>query len=521
MPVPTYTIEIMQTPTTWVDVTADWASAEPLVVERGIEPGGRVAGVGRLTFALHNPAGRYTPGHPDALPGFDAGARVRLRASDGVQTYPLFGGRVETIRAGQVAGSAGDVVRVTCVDDMAALHRVPVGAFPLLLDVTPGELVARLIAASIVPVGRADRWRLGHPETGRLGVLTALSDLRTGVDFDEGQSVFPWAGDTWPAARSTAAALADVCASEGGSFAILADGTPAFRDRHSRARRITPDAELAAGLAGLSVERSGERLANRVEVSTQPREVGSPGEVLWWAGHSIRIAPGEVRRLVCRYHDPDEAVRAIGALSVETPRPGADFTATDMADGSGVSLTGTVHAALDAGATAAELALWSDWTAGPVYVHNLRLRGVPLRRFTPVTVAVFDAESVVERGLHPLRVVMPLQDEPRVSEDMARALLANRAAPAPWLAVTVEATASPALLAHALSREVGDRLHVTAPELGIENVACFIDHIRHEVRRGGASHCVTWRTSPADLHAAWVLGAQPEAALGVASRLAY
>src|SRR5690606_14583762 len=238
----------MQTPTTWADITADWATAEPLVVERGIEPGGRVAGVGRLTFALHNPAGRYTPGHPDALPGFDAGARVRLLAGDGAQTYPLFGGRAETLRAGQAAGSAGDVVRVTCVDDMAALHRVPVGAFPLLLDVTPGELVARLIAASIVPVGRADRWRLGHPETGRLGVLTALSDLRTGVDLDEGQSVFPWAGDTWPAARSTAAALADVCASEGGWFAILADGTPAFRDRHSRARRITPDAELAAGL---------------------------------------------------------------------------------------------------------------------------------------------------------------------------------------------------------------------------------------------------------------------------------
>ena len=79
-----------------------------------------------------------------ALPGFDAGVRVRLRASDGTATHALFTGRVESITPYRAVGARGrspQHVRLRCVDDMAALWRVPVGAFPLLLDVAPGAQV--------------------------------------------------------------------------------------------------------------------------------------------------------------------------------------------------------------------------------------------------------------------------------------------------------------------------------------------------------------------------------------------
>lgn len=522
MPKAAYTLELMLTTAVWTDVTADWATADPLVIERGIEPGERIAGVGRMSLALYDPDGRYTPGHPAALPGFDAGVRVRLSASDGTLTRALFTGRVEAITPYRAAGARGGTpphVRLACVDDMAALWRVPVGAFPLLLDATPGALVEQLITRSVVPVGREACWRLGHPRAGRLGGLTALSDHTTGVDLDAGQSVFPWAGDSWPAELPAAAALRDVCTSEGGWFAIAADGTPVFRGRHARPRHVTPDVMLGAGLAALHAGRGEQTVANSVEVTVHPRTVGEPGEVLWQAGHAIRLEPGAARKLVCRYHDPAEHVLEVGALSVEPPRRGVDFTATDALDGTGQDLTHTVMVALESGARGALLTLWSDWPgAGAIYVHGLRLRGVPLRRYTPVTVRIEDDASIVARGRHPLRADLRLQDDARTGEDMARTLLANRREPHPWPVITLEATASASLLAAALGTDVGARAHLDAPDVGLDGAACFVEHIRHRIERGGASHRVTWRTSPADLHAYCVLGS---AALGAGTRLGY
>src|SRR5690606_4635861 len=157
----------------------DWHTGEPLVIERGIEPGERMAGVGRMSLALYDPDGRYTPGHPAALPGFDAGVRVRLRASDGTATHALFTGRVESLtpyRAGGPRGRAPQHLRLGCVDRMAGLWRVPGGAFPLLPDRAPGVVGGPPITRSVVPVGRQAYRRPGQPQARRLGGLTVLSD---------------------------------------------------------------------------------------------------------------------------------------------------------------------------------------------------------------------------------------------------------------------------------------------------------------------------------------------------------
>ena len=525
MPHATYILELELAYNTWTDVAADWHTAAPLVIERGIEPGERIAGVGRMAFALHNPDGRYTPGHANARPGFEVGIGVRLRASDGASTRALFTGRLAAITPRQAAGaSAGPPlwVEVVCLDDMAALTRVPVGAFPLMVGAAPGDLVERLVTRTFVPPGRLATWRLGHPQAGRLGQATTVSGPETGVDLDAGQSLFAWAGDTWPPDLPALAALRDVCASEGGWFFIAADGTPVFRDRHARPRHLTPDATLDGGLAGLQVERGQARAANRVETTTYPRAVGTAEAVLWQAGHSLCLLPGKPRTITCPYRDPDEQVARVGALSVVTPLAGTDFTATDRADGTGVDVAHYVVVRTEPGGASARITLENRWPANrPVYVHGLQVRGVPLRTYYPAVAVAVDAASQLALGLHPSQVDMPLQDDAGVGEDMARALLANRATPRSWLTVIVEATVSPTLLLHALARDVGDRLHVTDAALGLDAAACFIEAVRHEVRRGGASHQVTWRTRPADLEAYWALGGTGHAALGTGARLGY
>ncbi len=523
MPHATYTLELELQYNIWTDVTADWHTMTPLVIERGIAPGERTARIGRMTLALYNADGRYIPGHPNATAGFEVGIGVRLRASLGAETWTLFYGHVREIRPRRTARrTAPQQVEIVCEDDIAALERVRVGILPLIYHAAPGDLVERLVSRSFTPPGRKAYWRLDHPQAGALGEGTVLSDAATGVEIAAGQSVFAWAGDTWEADLPCAVALREVCISEGGHFFIAADGTPTFTDRHARPKRITPHAILNAGVASVSVERGAGRLANHIEVTTYPREVGTAESVLWEAGHTIRLAPGEARTLICRYSDPDEPTAQVGAWSLVTPVPYTDFTATIDPEGLGNDLTDAIRVRVESGGTSARMTLEHlRRTNRAVYVHHLRLRGVPLYRHHAATVQVEDVASRLAYGLHPLRIDMPLQDEVRIGEDMARALLVNRAAPRGWLTVTVEATADAVLLLHALARDVGDRLLVTDAPLALEEAAYFVDGVRHEVRRGGASHRVVWRTSPADLEAYWVLGAEGYTALGSVTKLGY
>src|SRR5574341_1911599 len=190
MPRATYYLDFELSYNTWTNLAADWRAADPLIVERGIEPGEHIAGVGRMSFALHNPDGRYTPGHASARPGFDVGIGVRLRASDGTNTRTLFYGRLASIEAAQRV----DVpyVRITVEDELAATHRRQLEAFPLVLNAAPGDVVGRLVDASFTPPGVFGYWRLGHAQASLLGASSKLSDSTTGKDIDVGQSVFPW-----------------------------------------------------------------------------------------------------------------------------------------------------------------------------------------------------------------------------------------------------------------------------------------------------------------------------------------
>ena len=457
MPKATYTLELELSYNTSTDITEDWHTPAPLVIERGLEPGERVAGVGRMALSLHNPDGRYTPGHVNVTDGFEVGIGTRLKANDGTATYTLFAGRIAVIQQG--AGIA--LTEIVCMDGMAEVTRVDTGVFSLLFDVTPGDLVQRLVSRAYVPPGRLAYWRLSHPQAGALGQGTRLSDAGTGVDIDAGQSEFPWAGDTWPVVMPIRAALEEVCASEGGFFFVAADGTPTFDDRHVRPRQVTAAAALSSGLAGVDVARSQARVANTVRVITHPREVGASAVILWQAGHSILIKPGETRIITCRYADPDQTVAAVGAQSVVTPAAGTDFTATTKADGTGTDVTDYVRITVEAGAAAARLTLVSDWPDFPVYVHDLQLRGVPLRSFYPAVIEVDDWTSIFAYGQQVLGVDMPFQE---IQEFLARRLevhVANQRRCRPRVPASAKVVGDVSHI-HGIGRRTGHQLQVLA-----------------------------------------------------------
>lgn len=405
-------------------------------------------------------------------------------------------------------------------DDIDSLKRVPVGAFPLMIDTQAGDLAERLISRAFVPPGRFATWRLDHPQACALGEGSTLSDADTGVDLDAGQSIFPWAGDTWIADLPCLNALRDVCLSEWGTFYIAADGTPTFKDRHARPKHVDADAELSARLAGLTVEQEAARIANRIELTVHPREVSDETAVLWQANHDIQIKPGQVRVITCPFSDPDQQVAHIAGEDLIVPVPGVDFTATAGTGDGGADVTNQVQIEMAAGGMSARLTLASTADEKIVRIHDLQVRGKPIRTFYPAAVAVEDAVSKVTVGRHLLQIDLPFQEDSTEAEDLATMLIANRKDAHPWLAVTVEATADGTLLTHALARDAGSRLQLTDLDLGLDEAACFVDHVRHEVERGGISHRVVWRTSPADLDRYWALGTS-QARLGQSNRLAY
>lgn len=272
----------------------------------------------------------------------------------------------------------------------------------------------------------------------------------------------------------------------------------------------------------IEAPQRGDRIANRIEITAYPREVSTQVEVLWKLGHTVRLDPNKPQEVTARYADPlMEAVR-IGAMDVVVPEAGTDYTANTQANGGGEDATPYVRVQPILGGSSARLILTSVWKKSqPIYVTAFQLRGVPLRSYLPAIARVQDDASFLAYGLAPLRVDMPLQDDPRVADDMARAWLANRKDSHPWLDITIEGTVSSSLLTHALAREVGDKLAISDTSLALSGAGCFIERIRHEVLQGGASHRVRWLTSPSDLEAYWIIGRSGYAELGQHTTLGY
>jgi len=527
-----YIIEFELSHNAWTDLGGDLHAATPVVAERGIRPGERVASVGELTFALYDPDGRYTPGSLNLTTGFDVGVRVRLRADDGGGAVTLFTGRLSEVTPERHAERRrrGRVVNLKVLDDIQRFNQAAVGPYALTHDVHSGEVIESLLRRGPLPPHVLDYWLLGYPEAAsKLGVSTLLGPPDAGKAVSVGQSTFPWVGDGWPAGWSLMQVIEEVVRSEGGTLYIAADGTITFAERHVRPKHTTPDAELESGLVHISASIDRDRVVNRVEVTVHPREVSEETEILWETGASIRVLRTEPTEVIINYRDPNEESALIGAQEVITPVQGVDYTADgSRTDSKGkhvtVDVTEFVHVEAEIGAASARLFFtYSNPSPKPkrARVRDLRIRGVPLRVYEPLKIIAEDEGSHLQYGRRTRQIDLTLEDDPDVALDLSTALLVNDSQPRARLTVELEGTAGSSYMAHALNRDVGDRLHVSDDVLGLDEAACFIDRIRHTITQAGTSHRVTWFTGPADVFSYWVIGVTEFSELNESTRLGY
>lgn len=470
------------------------------------DPAACLAAPARAEIILRDPFGRYCPDRAD---GPLAGAlvprkRVRLtRETDG-QTVTHFTGWLAAILPGR-----DRTVTLRCDGVEALLQRAEVFP-PLLVNAPADALIAAILAGVDYPPALLGHWLLG---LSRLGQDTRLPDLTTYADLEPGRTIFAYAGD-WPGGQSAWEALRAVVEAERGLCFVDGGGRVVFWNRHHLRRPQPPVLTLTDREAVFTPAVTGAALINRAVVTCHPREVGGAGETVWVLGSPLRLPPGDVRVIRARLRD--EAGGQVGALALEAPQPGLDYTARDHPDGSGEDRSGVVSLHVAAAGSSALLTLENRGPV-PVYLQpGSRLRGTPLRDRGPADASAEDRQSVVRYGRRTAALDLPLLADLDHAAGLARLLVTEGSAPRTAVAAVTVNGHTPGVLDCA----IGDCVRLVDRQGGHAGLYHVLG-VCQTLARGGADHTVTWVVRPVPPLAYWRLGVAGAGELGAATRVVY
>ncbi len=486
-------------------ISAEWAL--------GLDaPDDCLAAPSQATITVRDPGGRYRP-EDAAGPLYGAlvpRKKVVISSVAGGVTRVHFTGWIESITPGRDRTA---VIACSGVEDL--LRRAEV-FLPPATDCTADGLIAAALAQVDHPPALIGYWRLG---LARLGVDTRLPDLTTGADLEPGCTVFPYTGDSWAAGLSAWEVIRAAVEAERGLCFVSREGRLIFWNRHHLVGPVTPILMLDRREAAFTSSVAGAGMINRAEVTCHPREVGGSPETLWTLHTPLRLPPGEAWTIRARY--TDESGAPLGALSLETPVAGADYSANDLRDGSGQDRTAAVTVTVEAGAGSARLTFYNSHPAAVYVLPGARLRGIAIRDRGRITAAAEDGASILRYGRRVRRLDLPLIGNPDAAASLARHLVNEGSAPRGLAAaVTVRGETSPTLLDAVLRLTIGDAIRLADPSTGHDSVYHLVGE-RHALTVGGACHTVTWTLRPASPLVYWRLGMPGAGEVGQTTRVIY
>lgn len=470
----------------WVDITEYIHDRAKIEIRRGLEPNENttVAAVGRLSLTLNNRKDAFTPQAASCLPGFAAGARIRLTLNQA----RLFTGRVGRVAPTWPTGEP--IAAIECEDDMAFLQRQRLPVFPLMLNVTAQTIITQILAGAYRWPGTDGYLIWNHTCSTWDSFMWA--DAQTGLDLETGESTWPFVADSWQDEGITARdAIILVCASENpGHFWIAADGTPTFRGRHARGKKTSPDYALANKPARVLCTQDTTRMANHVEVTVYPRTVGEDVEVLWGTSSPLHLQPNIPRDTTGRYKDPDNEAIRCGGMNMIPTVPGTDFIVNTKSDGTGTDITTSCAIQSVLGGNSCRFKVTAPQKA---YITKLQARGYALRSYVPVTAEYTDQPSIDAHDRRTLHQYLRLEDDPEIGDHATQYALSMLKSPPTNFEVSFEARLTPQVL----SIDIGDRIQVAGKE-------GFVDTIHHKIDHRTGSCTTTLHCSPTSLFAPWV-----------------
>lgn len=338
---------------------------------------------------------------------------------------PLLTLRVVDIQI--VAGQFGQrTVVLTLADWHAELMSVLYDP-PLTLNRDTGNAINDAWGTGILPLPYAGSYWV--VDASALDTNTKLYG-QTGMIAIAGDTVLPYVGDNIDRGQGVSlySFIEEMCAAEmDGKFMFMASTGPsdyrlplyvyfsrtylAYLYNEALVVEIAPSLIRAEG----NEYDYGRLLCNSIEVTFNPRRVGSAGTELARNGSAMLIpgigipgnkstnssnnAIGNSRTFTMRYRDPDFPDGTCAATTIIAPVASTDYTGNLEPDGSGEDYTGNLIVTVENLTNAARVTV-SNTALGDVYLTLLKIRGTPLTARQSVTLNAADGPSIAANGLN-------------------------------------------------------------------------------------------------------------------------
>jgi hypothetical protein len=484
----------------------------------GAGPLDRVAETGTLIFTLDNSAtnsheaqGAYSPGHTNALAGWDIGNLIELRITYGGTTYYKFTGTLSKISpaAGQYQSQAVECVAVDWIDE-AAISKVK--GVTVQSNKRSDELIKDLVDNAVTVPPKS-------------------------TDYATGQSTFVTAFDNLlDAQTSVLRALHDCVISELGYLYIKGDttggGVLTFEDRHTRPKTGAAVGSFNNTMTGLEVDRGRDGIINTAYVVVHPRTTDGSTSVLYeltTTGSTPSIPSNSTITISCPYREASINAYRVAAATIITPASGSDWIANSASDGTGTNLTSDVDVSVKTqAANAVDLEITNNNATATAYLTTLQIRGTAIRDVTDTVMSATDDISMNKYGERDVRIDMKYESNAgEYGNEIANWILNIYKDPRYVVnGFRLASNISDTMMTQSLAREPGDKIvfaeamtGISTTDSGVE-VGYFINGVRMRI---GAGDIITteWVLAPATATQAWVLDQVGSSELGLTTNLGF
>lgn len=474
----------------WTDISADVVS--DVDISWGIhtsDPKARTAEPGPMKFVLDNSLssiggvqGYYSPGHTDALVGWDVGMPIRF-----IMRHDFFGDRVrwvgtiEEIKVG--VGARSQTVSVLASDWLEEAAKSNLRGLDIQVDAQSDTLFTMIVeAAAKQPPG--------------------------GIQSGSGSDIYPWALDNVQDEKTKVlGALNNLMLSEYGIAHVTA-GVAVFEGRRVRGSvggiRFALDEN--ENIVELNAVNGRDAIINRVQVGIHPRRVDATDTVvLFKLGASIEIPRGTQQEISCPYRDQNQQAQRVGGVDMQTPDAAeGDYLFNSLATGLGMDLTSQLTVNAVYSGNSATLTITNNGPLdGFIPPAGLQLRGRGLYDFEPIIAERLDQDSLDQYGENILSYDMPYQEDPNNGADLALFILSLHKDPrVRAVRVGFVANWSDYEMEQAFNLMISDKVSITAPSAGLAAAQYFVNGFRILARPSGLT--MVWLDlAPVDMTEFW------------------
>lgn len=356
-------------------------------------------------------------------------------------------------------------------------------------------------------------WLWGSQASSIWDISTTFYDIDDS-GFDVGDYTFEFVGDNTQLSdkgTNLQAYIRDVLTAENGDCRFWWDGRTSrfmFAKRRRDALNTTvsgyflpnTDGEISSGEMSTSKD-----LRNVQQVFYQPRTIGSAGSILYTnPSVPITLLPLQRMDITVRYSDPSVPSARVGGKDFITPLMGTDFAFNSRSDGTGSNYRRFIAFSVEFGAAAAKIHIRNTSNRITVYCTLLKLRGTPIKTYTPSMVEERDALSIEANDYQYGEDVQALfVGSERDARLLAQYLVGKFKNPIRRLHSITFRADNDYLIRQSLNRNIGDRIHVR-DEHNKHEADYIVVGESHNYDAESLAHDVTYILKPAGVTTFWI-----------------